>query len=169
MYQRYDDILSRIGEEPAWFDEHAVPRYCTFAPNKIANIYSGETALAEVTCQCCKRIFRVAFSEINWNAERIAVCRPLNPGVPEVHWKSARISDAIRSRTLHFGDPPNVCCHAGATMNSEPRRVIEYWHRKDPQYTQRKGNVTLITDMAYHTWTRDSSFEVDIRPDWVTP
>jgi hypothetical protein len=41
MYRRYDDILSRIAEEPTWFDEHAVPRYCTFAPDQIANIYAA--------------------------------------------------------------------------------------------------------------------------------
>ena len=136
MYRRYDDILSRIGEEPAWFDEHAVPRYCEFAPEKIADIYADEAALAEVTCQWCKHVFRVAFSQDNAYAQ-----------VP-----SESIAEAIRSRTLHFGDPPNFCCDVGASMNSEPRRVIEYWHRHDP-----------------YTWTRDSSFEVDIRPDWVEP
>jgi hypothetical protein len=58
----YDDILTRITEEPSWFDEHAVPRYCEFAPNKVANIYTNEAALVEVTCHHCRRLFRVAFS-----------------------------------------------------------------------------------------------------------
>ena len=84
VYQCYDDILSRIAEEPVWFDEHAVSRYCKFAPDNLANIYAGEAALAEVTCQVCKRLFRVAFSTANW--------------------RSGTIADAIRSRTLHFGE-----------------------------------------------------------------
>jgi len=129
VYQCYNDILSRIADQPIWFDEHAVPRYCDFAPRHLANIYAREAALVEVTCQVCKRLFRVAFSEANW--------------------RRGKIADAIRSRTLHFGDPPNVDCCGNASMNSEPRRVIEYW---------RRGSTT---------WDRDPSFEVDIRPDWV--
>ena len=149
MYQCYDDILSRIAEEPVWFDEHAVPRYCKFAPDKLANIHAGETALAEVTCQVCKRMFRVAFSKANWS--------------------SGTIADAIRSRTLHFGDPPNVCCCGNAHMNSEPRKVIEYWRRHDPQYVQREGNRDVIRNLAWFEWVRDSTLEIDIRPDWVDP
>ena len=129
MHTYYGDILSRISEEPVWFDEYAVPRYCEFAPDKLANVYAHETALAEVTCQVCKRLFRVAFSKANW--------------------KLGTIADAIRSRTLHFGDPPNVCCCGNMHMNSEPRRVIEYWRLQD-------GN-----------WTRDPALEVGICPDWV--
>ena len=80
------------------------------------------------------------------------------------------IADAIRSRTLHFGDPPNVRCCGNASMNSEPRRVIEYWHRHDSKYTRKEGNRSIVTDhRAFHSWTRDSSLEVDIRPDWVDP
>jgi hypothetical protein len=147
VYQFYGDILSRIVEEPIWFDEHAVPRYCEFAPDKLANIYAGEAALAEVTCQVCQRLFRVAFSTANWS--------------------SGTIADAIRLRTLHFGDPPNVNCCGNAHMNSEPRRVIEYWRRHDPKYAQREGNMNVVKDRAFHDWSRDHALEVDIRPDWV--
>ena len=150
MYQRYDDILLRIAEEPTWFDEHAVPRYCKFEPEKIANIYAREAALAEVNCQYCKRIFLVAFSELNWHAGKIA--------------------DAIRSRTLHFGDPPNACCDAGASANSEPRKVIEYWNRHNPKYTRREENQRVVTDLAaWMKWVRDPALEIDIRPDWDNP
>jgi len=78
------------------------------------------------------------------------------------------IADAIRSRTLTFGDPPNYCC-SNADMSSEPRRVIEYWRRHDPKYTRQEGNRVIVTDLAFNTWARDSSLEVDIRPDWVDP
>jgi hypothetical protein len=72
VYQHYGDILSRIAEEPTWFDEYAVPRYCKFEPDKIANIYASEAALAEVTCQACKRVYCVAFSEADLHAGTIA-------------------------------------------------------------------------------------------------
>jgi hypothetical protein len=42
MLQHYEDILSRIAEPPRGFDEHGVPRYCDFAPHRIANIYARE-------------------------------------------------------------------------------------------------------------------------------
>jgi hypothetical protein len=150
VHQCYDDILSRIDEKPIWFDEYAVPRYCEFSPEKLANIYAGEAVLAEVTCQVCKRVFRVALSEANWTTGTIA--------------------DAIRSRTLEFGDPPNVGCCNNADLRSEPRRVIEYWHRHHPEYTRREGNRRIVTDVrAWHKWIRDPSLEVDIQPDWVDP
>jgi hypothetical protein len=144
VHNIYDDITSRIDTDPVWFDEHAVPRYCEFAPGRSVSIYLGEIALAEITCQSCKRLFRVAFSGMN-----VA---------------SGTIAEAIRSKTLHYGDPPNVrCCQAGASMNSEPRRVIEYWHRHDQRYVENK----VIKNDAYFRWLRDHSLEVDIRPDWV--
>lgn len=145
VHARYDDIISRIGAEPIWFDENAVPRYCEFEPTASASIYASEVALAEITCQNCGRMFRVAFSCVNVQPETVA--------------------DAIRAKTLHFGDPPNVgCCGAGPTMNSEPHRVIEYWHRHHKEYIQ--GNSIADAD-AYMKWVRDPSLEIDVEPDWV--
>jgi hypothetical protein len=75
MHTTYADILDRINEPPKWFDEHAVPRYCDFAPREVAYIYAQEAVLVLIHCQNCKAGFRVAFSEINtkdqlWNAEK---------------------------------------------------------------------------------------------------
>jgi hypothetical protein len=153
----YDDILSRIAEEPIWFDENAVPRYCEFHPSKIAS--GDEVALVEVTCQSCGRLFRVAFAA----------------SAPAMHsqgeWPIGPIGRAIREKSLHYGDPPNVwCCPAGPTENSEPRKVVEYWRQGDPKYVQRDamGLGLRITDpRAYFAWTRYPSFEIDIRPDWI--
>src|SRR5215831_15129111 len=119
MHASYDDITSRIGIAPIWFDEHAVPRYCAFEPARSASIHIGEIALAEITCQECQRRFRVAFSVVNCREQTIA--------------------EAIQNKTLHYGDPPRhggdpadrYACGAGASMNSEPRRVLEYWRRFD--------------------------------------
>lgn len=155
VHHCYEDILSRIAEEPVWFDEHAVPRYCAFTPEKVANIYADEVALVEVTCQGCRRAFRVALS-----ASAPATLS---------EWPAGPIGIKIREKTLHYGDPPNVwCCQAGPGMNSEPRRVIEYWRRRDPKYDRIEG-VRPRNSKAYHTWTRHPSFEIEIRPDWVNP
>jgi hypothetical protein len=152
MHASYDDITSRIGEEPTWFDENAVPRYCAFEPGRSASIHVREVALAEITCQECQRRFLVALSAVNF--------------------AEATIADAIRNKTLHYGDPPRHDgdpsdprrCAAGATMNSEPRRVLEYWSRYDQRYAE-GDRVTDFTN--YIKWTRDPSLEIDIQPDWV--
>ncbi len=88
MHASYDDIMDRISMAPLWFDEHAVPRYCEFEPKCSAGIHIGEIALAEITCQACQRRFRVAFSAVNFREQTIA--------------------EAIRNRTLHYGDPPRL-------------------------------------------------------------
>jgi hypothetical protein len=151
MHASYDDITSRISTPPIWFDEYAVPRYCAFEPARSASIHIGEIALTEITCQECQRRFRVAFSVVNFREPTIA--------------------EAIRSKTLHYGDPPRHDgypadrhgCHAGASMNSEPRRVLEYWRRHDRRYVE----GTRITNSAYFEWVRDPSLEISIQPEWV--
>lgn len=134
MNTEYADIRSRIQEEPSWFDEYAVPRYGAFSPRMVASIYAKEVALAEVACQACRRLFRVAFSHIN--------------GTP-----GTTIAEAIQARTLDYGDPPNVrCCAAGPSMTSVGRRVLEYWTRKDRRDWKRDSRLEVdITP----DWARD--------------
>jgi len=138
----YEDIRSRIPEQPKWFDEEGVPRYCDFSPCKVANIYADEVALAGITCQGCGTRFKVAFSRSR-NSAMVAQ-------VMGHTWVPPSLADQIRSKEIHYGDPPNTgCCPAGPTMNSEPRRVLEYWQRE-----------------AGIDWKRDPSLEIDIEPDW---
>jgi hypothetical protein len=149
MHTSYADILRRISEEPQWFDEHAVPRYCKFEPGRCADIHCSEAVLAAITCQACGKNYKVAFSLGEWGAKQR---------------NGRRLRDDVIEKKLHYGDPPFACCHVGATMNSEPRQVLEYWHCHDQQYVT--GN--LITDSnAYFKWSRDRSLEIDIQPDWV--
>lgn len=111
MHNRYEDILKRIDEAPIWFDEFGVPRYDAFSPQRLGNIYAMEAALAEISCQGCGRLFRVALTDV----------------FPR---KGFALSDEIRLRRVHYGDPPNVdCCAAGPTMNSVMREILEYWYR----------------------------------------
>ena len=137
MYTSYDDILALTAEPPKWWDECAVPRFCNFEPSKVANIYCDEVALVEITCQGCRRAFQVAFSRGR-----------LDDG--------DRFHIAIPLRQMHYGDPPNVgCCGSGPTMNSEPRRVVEYWARG------------FANPMDFINWKRDRSLEIDVTPEWV--
>jgi hypothetical protein len=152
MHASYDDIISRISTAPIWFDEHAVPRYCAFKPERSASIHIGEIALAEITCQECQRRFRVALSVVNFREQTIA--------------------EAIQNKTLHYGDPPRHDgepadphpCHAGASMNSEPRRVLEYWRRHDGRYVE---GTRITNTKLYFEWVRDPSLEIDIQTERV--
>jgi hypothetical protein len=151
MHTSYDDILSKISEPPQWFDEHAVPRYCKFEPTCCVDIHCSEAVLAEITCQVCGKPYKVAFSQSEWAAKQR---------------NGRRLKDDIVERTLHYGDPPFACCGAGASTNSEPRHVLEYWHRHDRQYVDDNNH---IKNSAYFVWLRDHSLETDIQPNWVTP
>lgn len=111
MRGHYQDILDRIDEPPAWFDDYGVPRFGDFSPRHLSNIYAREAALAEVSCQACGCMFKVALTDA-------------------FATKSSSLSDEIRLGRVHYGDPPNVhCCDAGATMNSVMHRIVEYWSR----------------------------------------
>lgn len=118
MNCRYDDITSLIPGGPDWWDEHAVPRYCQFSPDRIANIYADEACLCRIACQNCGHEFMVALSY-----GRVAF-----DNLPSL---SKRID------WLHYGDPPNNCCQAGATMNSEMLEVVEFWVKEGFVWTPR--------------------------------
>ena len=110
----YRDITERL-DDPEWWDERAVPRYCRFHPDEAANIYAVQVALVEIACQGCERPYLVAMS---------------STGYDEVLDDRATVEQGIREGTLHYGDPPNTgCCSAGATMSSIPLRVVEFWER----------------------------------------
>ncbi|MDB5358878.1 MAG: hypothetical protein JWO51_175 [Rhodospirillales bacterium] len=134
MRESYEDLHALSPNPPTWFDEHGVPRFCEFSPQRLADIYASECALVLIKCQCCETEFHIAMSS------------------SEMH-RGLSTAAAIRSRELEYGDPPNTgCCPAGATMNSVPHRVIEFWQRKLP-----------LMD-----WTRDALLEVEILPDWAS-
>ena len=122
MNCHYSDILSRIAEPPKWWDEHAVPRYCAFKPDECASIYAVEVAFVEIDCQNCGATFHVCFS---WNREEIGYDES---GKPWIKIREPMKLEEVQS--LHYGDPPNAaCCPAGPTMNSESRRVLEFWRK----------------------------------------
>jgi hypothetical protein len=148
MHNDYADIRERIASEPIWFDENAVPRYCEFDPDEMANIYACEAVLAVVECQGCKKSFRVACSELNlrdkiWDPSR--------------NERIAFLSDLIVRRSLQYGDPPNTnCCREGPTMNSALLEVVEYWHKP---YVKLFKPGDMTTDLKAMEWTRDASLQ----------
>lgn len=108
MHHDYSDIRSRISEQPRWFDEAGVPRYCEFAHDQTNFIYADTAVLLEIACQSCGRRFKVCLSE--WYLSR------------------SSLAEAVQNRSIHYGDPPNVgCCPAGPTMSSDSLRVLEFW------------------------------------------
>ncbi len=156
MHCDYSDITSRLGT-PLWWDEHAVPRFDRFHPRDVADIYADEVALFIVTCQGCGREFPVAEA-------RGPITKVLYPHM-------TGLAEAIRTKTLEYGDPPNIgCCGAGPTMNSEPRRVLGYWSRHHREHTKEVGfpGGRVVSDVsAYMEWRRDPSLEIGIECDWV--
>lgn len=159
MNNSYDDIRQRIKEEPKWWDEEAVPRYCDFAPRETANIYADDCCLVLIECQGCRRPFHVCFSETRQGRFSRARDRLHYAGVHEPSneeyeqmMEEVTLKAAIKQHLLHYGDPPNVdCCAAGSVMNSIPVQVLEFWHSN-------KGD-----------WERVPELEVDIWPDWMEP
>lgn len=153
IHPHYGDILDRISEAPVWFDENAVPRYCKFSTQETAYIYAREAALVLIECQACATQFRVAFTELN---------------LREKLWddsnnKVNNISDLIEDGSIHYGDPPNVrCCAAGASMNSIPIRVLEYWYQPVIRGEGLEGHV--VKDPRSLDFRRGPEFEIDI-PD----
>lgn len=136
MHQHYKDILDRIDEAPTWFDDYGVPRFGDFSPGHMGNIYASEAALAEVSCQACGRMFTVALTDAFTS-------------------KGLGLSDEIRLRRVHYGDPPNVnCCGAGASMNSVMHGILEYWSR---DYEVSRG------------WQRDPTFEGPVEEPPLDP
>lgn len=118
MLNDYQDIRSRISEEPRWWDEAGVPRYCDPFPRHLADIYASEAVFAEIACQSCGERFVVAFSR-SW--------RDMIDG-------GKTLAEQIADDTIHYGDPPNTgCCPGGATMNSEFIRVLSLWIRDHNQ------------------------------------
>lgn len=136
MKCNYRDILMRIPARPIWWDEYGVPRYEPFTPDTTANIYAKTAVLFLIECQACQREFNVCLSESQIS----------------VYQRNGRtFADDIAERTLHYGDPPNLgCCAAGPSMNSVPRRTLEFWHRPSLK------------------WERNPDLEgVDLTPDWA--
>jgi hypothetical protein len=134
MNHHFADILALTEKEPVWFDYGGVPRFCEFAPWETLLIYGDTAMLMEIECQGCGQVFKVGIS-------------------------GDALEHLVASNEIHYGDPPNMdCCPAGATMNSRPRRVLEFWTRRwvgaPRDFEENRG------------WFRKPELERTIEPGW---
>lgn len=129
MLEQYEDIISRLGK-PKWWDEVGCPRYAPFHPNLCNNIYAEEAILLLIACQQCHREYKVAMSWWCW---------------PD---QGPKFSERVKNNHLpHYGDPPCFECSAGATMNCDDLKILEFWKRNKE------------TD---HEWQRDKTLEIEM-------
>lgn len=145
MHSEYSDITSRIPEAPSWYDENGTPRYGEFTPMMLADIYADECVLMEVGCQGCALVFRVAMS----SSVMVRLSEVITRGL-SVDTGEPVLAKQIVAGSIHYGDPPNhvKTDHAGSTMNSIPRRVVEYWSREAGHHG--------------YGWKRRAEFEIAI-------
>lgn len=129
-----------------------------FGPNESANIYADTVVLMQIECQGCGTEFEVCLSDNQMSRYRHAALRVGEDATKEqvaAAMKEATLEHAIKTREIHYGDPPNTgCCGAGATMNSIPVRVLQFWRRDQTS--------------AHGGWLRESELEVEVTPDWAT-
>jgi hypothetical protein len=134
MRQNYGDIIERAGP-PQWFDECGVPRYCSFCPTSVANVFACEAALVCIACRACGRMFNVAFS------------RPDPSPVP-----NSSIAEDIVDLRLAYGTPPNIgCCSKGAFVSSVALQTFEYWRKANARegwVRDRRFEVEFVLPMS---------------------
>jgi hypothetical protein len=138
MNRQYDDILSRIPEPPAFWQQGGIPRYGTFDPEASSDVYSNELALVEIACQFCRKPFTVLI---------------------ETAGHDRRIAEAIRAGTLHYGDPPNTGCCGGVSAGSLALRVLQYWAKAHPEHVE---DGLVVDVQGFFEWRRDPSLEVEL-------
>lgn len=106
MKPSYEDIVSRIKEEPLWFTQKGVPRYIKFHPDHRSNIYADAVKLIRIKCQFCEKNFLVELCSKEGSTD----------------FASVRFKENL------YGDPPNVsCCIGGPTATSTFIDVVESW------------------------------------------
>jgi len=131
MKNDYDDIKARINERPLWYDQNGVPRYDKFHPDMASNIYAKQVILMEICCQNCGESFYVEMNWLDWGD------RPSFKELLERFFMKRKEDNAEERCYIHYGDPPRHDC-IGDTMNSEPIRILEFWHRPDGNWKRVK-------------------------------
>jgi len=111
MHDAYEDITSRIKEQPIWYDSNGCPRYDPFHPRLCPDIYATVVVLLRIACQACGQKFDV-----------------------EMHGNP--LYELRVPKNLHYGDPPRhdlaegQRC-GGETMNCHDLIVLQVWKKQD--------------------------------------
>jgi hypothetical protein len=119
MHCNYEDIRSRIPEEPTWYDQNGTPRYGPFKPEMCPDMYANLVVLLRIACAGagCRQTFDV---EMHGNV----------------------FSGITRPKNLHYGDPPcHPCEYGGYTMNCDDLVVLEVWHREGMGDWERRSDL----------------------------
>ena len=120
MRNNYEDIRSRIAEQPSWYDSNGAPRYGEFEPSMCPNIYARQVFLLRIACQRCGEQFLV---EMN----------------------SGWFNKIYEPRILHYGDPPVHGC-VGDTMNCDDLEVVQVWNREDCEWVRHSEMEGVIDE-----------------------
>jgi len=125
MRPSYNDIRSRIAEEPKWFTVDGVPRYEEFTP-KMLGVYDNLAGLFVVRCQSCGRTMLVGDGTPRLSLLRVAL------------GKTNQLTIEEFTRGWACGDPPrHDCPGAGETMSATEIAVMEAWEQIDMEWQRR--------------------------------
>jgi hypothetical protein len=162
MLRYYKDIIDRCGE-PKWYDGNGVPRYIDFDPDQ-CGVYDRYVAYLEIACQSCDERFFVAVEVDSMEAVATHFRLPIKPTESKIEKVERKLdghptlSPWEQIGSFHFGDPPRhgnfdkeveERCAAGDTMNSVPKRIIEFWR--------------LVSEpLSEYGWKRMPEYEFEI-------
>lgn len=174
MFPRYDDVTSRITEQPTWYTIEGYPRYGEFKYAE-CSIYAYYSILMLIECQDCGKEFHIGqdFDHFDifehliivdnqeiWAPMRYAVYANI------VETQEAKIIARILTleslvKNWAFGDPPNHGC-VGDTMGSIERKSVQVW---DIRYGK-KVEEGLVKEFGVPT--RIPELEgLDLTPEWA--
>lgn len=111
MKPYYNDIISRIKEEPKWYDMNGTPRYSDISPSNCSDIYADDVAFIKIECAVCKRVFIVEIHSRSYDSVRVS-SEGISYGDPPAH-------------SLYYND-----CSSGDVQASNVIDIIGLW-RKD--------------------------------------
>lgn len=127
MNDAYEDIKSRIKEQPTWYDVYGAPRYGEIPDDLKEHI-------RRIKCQSCGQVFTVCLVHAVYHTFRAEMFDfvPVSYETVQLRGRSYRLPALYRCVVTergvpnhwHYGDPP---CHGcvGDTMNSEPEYTWE--------------------------------------------
>lgn len=176
MFPRYDDVTSRITEDPIWYTIEGYPRYGEFKYAE-CSIYAYYSILMLIECQDCGKEFHIGQDFDHMNLFEFLIIDDENQKELwvqprySIFAKSVKDKDGkaiVRKTSLEdlvknwgFGDPPNHGC-VGDTMGSIERKSIQVW---DVRYGK-KVEEGLIKAMGVPT--RIPELEgLDLTPEWA--
>ena len=132
----YNDVRSRIPQEPKWYTPNGYPRYCEFSPQE-TGVYVRSELLVRIACQYCHQEFLVGAGWNDFNFENLfAYTKIVRILGTDLKLTGEQISELCRediveiAKNYHYGDPPPHGC-VGDTMSCYSLEIVEAWER-DP-------------------------------------